>query len=50
MKSHTCKIYYYFSVHFNEISENKKIKIIIKLKNQNGTHHDYWKVFLKNNT
>jgi hypothetical protein len=32
-------MYCYSSVHFNEISENRKTKIITKIKNQNGTHH-----------
>ena len=32
MISHTFKMYCYFSVRFNDISENRKIKIIVKLK------------------
>jgi hypothetical protein len=32
-------MYCYFSVHFNDVSENIKIEVIIKLKNQIATHH-----------
>jgi hypothetical protein len=39
MKSHTFKRYCYFSVHFNGISKNTKLRSLLNLKNQNGTHH-----------
>ena len=39
MKSHTFNMYCYFSVNFNDISENKKIRLLLNLRNQNGTHH-----------
>ena len=41
IKSHTFKTHCYFSVHFNDILENRKLRSLLNLKNQNGTHHAY---------
>jgi hypothetical protein len=32
MQSHAFKIYRYFSVHFDDISENKKLRMLLNLK------------------
>jgi hypothetical protein len=39
IQSHSLKCICYVCVHFNDMSENKTNKTVIKLKNQNGTHH-----------
>ena len=42
-------MYRYFSVHFNDILENRKLRSLLNLKTkkkkQIGTHHAYCKVF-----
>ena len=50
MQWHTFKIYRYFSVHFNDISENKKLGMLLNLKIKMVHTMLTEKYFLKNNT
>jgi hypothetical protein len=40
-------MYCYFSVHFDKILENRKLRSLLNQKNQNGTHRAYSKAFFK---